>query len=120
MTLEDRTGMFIVVIYGVFSTNRDAILTECPAGKLETNSSQEYSVHDRLSANVGVLDDLNAGFRLSLQNRKYGQQFANLYYMRLEHLKPITKRLAEQAWSSMVVSGKIPRITTVTRLSANG
>uniref|UniRef100_A0A060T813 DNA-directed DNA polymerase n=1 Tax=Blastobotrys adeninivorans TaxID=409370 RepID=A0A060T813_BLAAD len=70
----------------------------------DPNENESYPTRSRVvSKSTDV--SYNSDFLLDMSKRQYGQQFANLYYMRLEVLKPRVMENAKQSWEGMKFGG---------------
>jgi DNA polymerase delta subunit 2 len=67
--------------------------------------SHDYEVPLRAPVE-SVSDDKNAELTLKLSDRKFIQQYANVYYMRLAVLKAPTIKAASLSWDSIKIDGR--------------
>ncbi|MCJ1309143.1 hypothetical protein MMC25_002798 [Agyrium rufum] len=89
------------------TTNTPSLL-EAPKG------GEEYSTIDRVSSTYNPLHtyDLPKG-----DQKHYGQQFADMYFLRLAKLKPAVEDVAAEAWADFEIAGekvrKVDRVLDV-------
>lgn len=70
---------------------------------LREPGSVEYRSLDRVNSKF-VSPDHNDELRLDYSQRKYGQQYAHIYFMRLERLRNEALRSGKEAWEGKEVS----------------
>lgn len=68
-------------------------------------TSRNYEIPVRASVKLSN-DPKNNNLALNLQDRKFEQQYASIYFTRLASLKAATKRAASLSWDSLKIDGR--------------
>lgn len=69
----------------------------------EPREGETFESIERVKTNY-VSPDHNNELKLDYSNRKYGQQYANIYFMRLEKLRTEALKAGREAWDNKEVS----------------